>query len=450
MSREVNVADVIDHNPISGSQIRLFVLCALCLLMDGFDVQVMGFVAPALIEAWKIPGPALTPVLTAGNLGILVGALIFTMVADKIGRRPVLIWATLYFSVMMVITAQATTIEQLVVLRFITGLGLGSIIPNATALIGEFSPKHRRVTLMMAVSVSFTAGAGFGGFVSLALVPRFGWESVFYFGGLVPLLIAAAMYLWLPESLQFMVVRNRRPDEVRRVIAGIDPRLGAASDVRFVATEAQKGGVPAMHLFRDGRTPVTLLLWVVNFMNTLIVYSLSGWMPTIIRNVGYSQQEAVLVGAILQVGGTLGTLAFAGIIPRLGFIPVLAGSFAAGSLVIAAVGWSVPVLGALLFTVFFAGWCSIGAQPGLNAMSATFYPTYLRSTGIGWALGFARFGGVVGPIVGGELLRRQWAPDQLFLAAAVPPVIALIGILALSRYFGRPATVGTASPVKAV
>jgi AAHS family 4-hydroxybenzoate transporter-like MFS transporter len=448
MPRQVNVADVIDDAPISGSQVRLFALCALCLLMDGFDVQVMGFVAPALTEAWTIPSTALTPVFSAGNLGILVGALIFTMVADKLGRRPVIIGATLYFSVMMLITAQATSVEQLVVLRFITGLGLGSIIPNATALIGEFSPRRKRVTLMMAVSVSFTAGAGFGGFISLALIPRFGWESVFYFGGLVPLVIAAAMYFWLPESLQFMVGRGRSPEKVREVVSQIDPRAGGP-DVSYVASEEQKGGVPAIHLFADGRTPVTLLLWVVNFMNTLIVYSLSNWVPTVVRNAGYSATEGVLVGTILQVGGTLGTLAFAGIIPRIGFVPVLAASFAVGSLVIAGVGWSIPVLGALLVTVFFAGWCSIGAQPGLNAMSATFYPTYLRSTGIGWALGFARFGGVVGPLVGGELLRRQWAPDQLFLAAAVPPVIALIGILALSRYFGRSAVAAT-SPVKAV
>jgi MFS transporter, AAHS family, 4-hydroxybenzoate transporter len=246
-----------------------------------------------------------------------------------------------------------------------------------------------------------------------------------------------------------MVVRGRKPETVRQVIGQIDAAAGSA-DATYVATEAQKGGVPAIHLFADGRTPVTLLLWVVNFMNTLIVYSLSNWVPTVVRNAGYSATEGVLVGTILQVGGTLGTLAFAGIIPRIGFIPVLAASFAAGSLVIAAVGWSIPVLGALLVTVFCAGWCSIGAQPGLNAMSATFYPTYLRSTGIGWALGFARFGGVVGPLVGGELLRRQWAPDQLFLAAAIPPVIALIGILALSRFFGRPEAMTAGAAVKAV
>lgn len=443
--RAVNVTEVIDRSPIGGLQIRVFVLCALCLLMDGFDVQVMGFVAPAITEEWGLVPALLGPVFSSGNLGILVGALIFTMVADKIGRRPVIIGATLYFSVLMIITAHATTVQQLLVLRFITGLGLGSIIPNATALIGEFSPKHRRVTLMMAVSVAFTAGAGFGGFVSLALIPRFGWESVFYFGGIVPLFIAAAMYFWLPESLQFMVVRGRRSDEVRRWMRRIDP-AAAAPDVTYVAAEERKGGVPAMHLFREGRTPVTLLLWLVNFMNTLIIYSLANWVPTVVRGAGYSNSEAVLVGTILQVGGTIGTLVFAMMIPRLGFIPVLATSFALASLVIAAVGFSLPLLALLGATVFLAGWCSIGAQPGLNALSATFYPTYLRSTGIGWALGFARFGGVVGPLVGGALMARQWTADQLFLAAAAPPLVAWAGIMLLARVFRRQAAAAASQP----
>ena len=447
--RTVSVSDVIDHNPIGGLQVRLFVLCGLCLLMDGFDVQVMGFVAPAMTEDLGLARAALTPVFSAGNLGILVGALIFTMVADKIGRRPVLIGATIYFSVLMIVTAQATTVEQLVVLRFITGLGLGSIIPNATALIGEFSPKRRRVTLMMAVSVAFTAGAGFGGFVSLWLIPLFGWQGVFYFGGIVPLAIAAAMYFWLPESLQFMAVRGKRQSEVRRWVRRIDP-AAASEDAVYVASEEQKGGVPAIHLFRDGRTSVTLLLWVVNFMNTLIIYSLSNWVPTVIRDAGYTNSQALWVGTILQVGGTIGTLVFAWMIPTWGFVPVLAVSFALGSLALASIGVSVPVLALLMLTVFLAGWCSIGAQPGLNALSATFYPTYLRSTGIGWALGFARFGGVVGPLVGGELIRRQWGPDQLFMAAALPPIVALMGILALSQIFKRSASATAGRPATAV
>lgn len=443
--RTVDVAEVIDGSPIGAFQVRLFVLCALCLLMDGFDVQVMGFVAPALNEDWGLAPTVLTPVFSAGNLGILVGALIFTMVADKIGRRPVLIGATLYFSVLMLATPLATSVEQLIVLRFVTGLGLGSIIPNATALIGEFSPKRRRVTLMMAVSVAFTAGAGFGGFVSLALIPRFGWESVFYFGGLVPLAIAAAMYRWLPESLQFMAVRGGREDEIRRWVHRID-RASAAPGVTYVAAEEHRRGVPAVHLFREGRAPVTLLLWVVNFMNTLIVYSLSNWVPTVVRGAGYSNSEAVFVGTILQVGGTLGTLVFAGLIPRVGFVPVLATSFALASLVIGVIGFSLPVLALLTITVLLAGWCSIGAQPGLNALSATFYPTYLRSTGIGWALGFARFGGVVGPLVGGALMARQWAPDQLFLAAAAPPLVAFAGILLVARAFRRRQATRPAQP----
>jgi MFS transporter, AAHS family, 4-hydroxybenzoate transporter len=370
--------------------------------------------------------------------------LIFTMVADRIGRRPVLIGATVYFSLLMVATAQATSVEQLLALRFITGLGLGSIIPNATALIGEFSPTRRRITLMMAVSVAFTAGAGFGGLVSFQLIPRFGWRSVFYVGGLVPLIVAVAMFRWLPESLQFMAVRGKRPHEVRQWLRRIDPR-GVGDDVTYVATEEHRRGVPAIHLFRSGRTPVTLLLWVVNFMNTLIVYSLSNWVPTVVRNIGYTAREGVAVGTWLQVGGTIGTLVFAALIPRFGFIPVLAISFAVGSLVLASIGWSLPILALLTGTVFLAGWCSIGAQPGLNALSATFYPTYLRSTGIGWALGFARFGGVVGPLIGGALMARQWTAGELFLAAAAPPIVACAGIIWLSRFFGR-AAAAPASP----
>jgi AAHS family 4-hydroxybenzoate transporter-like MFS transporter len=191
---------------------------------------------------------------------------------------------------------------------------------------------------------------------------------------------------------------------------------------------------------------VTLLLWVVNFMNTLIVYSLSNWVPTVVREAGHTNSQGVWVGTILQTGGTIGTLLFAWMIPRLGFVPVLATSFALGSVVLALIGWSLPMLALLMLTVFVAGWCSIGAQPGLNALSATFYPTHLRSTGIGWALGFARFGGVVGPLVTGELMRRQWTPDQLFLVAGLPPIVACLGVLALSIILKRqpagvPATV---------
>ena len=427
----IDVTAIIDRSRIGAFQIRLFVLCALSLIMDGFDVQVIGFLAPEITREFKVAGPALAPVLAAGNLGVLVGALVFTMLADKIGRRPVLIGSTWFFAAMMIVTARASSIEELIVLRFITGLGLGSVIPSATALIGEYSPARSRVTLMMTITVGFTAGAAFGGLIAAWLIPLFGWRSVFYFGGIVPLVVAVGMYFWLPESLQMLVLRGQQ-DRARGLLRRIDPSVPAGGGELVLADE-RKPGVPARHLFLAGRAPGTLLLWLVNFMNILLIYSLAGWLPTLVRDAGHSTQTAVLVGTTLQVGGTLGTLAFARLIAGFSFIPVLAASFVVACLSIAVIGMSLPTVAVLTAVVFIAGWCTIGAQPGLNALSATFYPASLRSTGVGWGLGVGRLGAIAGPLIGGALLSRNWSGTDIFYAAAIPALLAVAGTIALGR-----------------
>ena len=448
-AERVNIADIVDNSPIGGLQVRLFILCALCLIMDGFDVQALGYVAPAITQDWGIDRSQLGIVFGFGNFGVLLGALIFTMVADKVGRRPVLVWSTIFFSVMTIVTAQAASLEQLLVLRFITGLGLGSIIPNATALIGEYSPKRSRVTLMMTISVGFTAGAALGGFIAGWLIPLYGWQSVFYFGGGVPLLIGIAMFFWLPESLQFLALRPHTRATLLTWLQRLDPRRPVSPDADYRVAEENRTGVPAIHLFREGRTVGTILLWIVNFMNILILYSLSAWIPTVVVGAGYTTQTAVLVGAVLQVGGTIGTFAFAWLIARRGFTPVLTTSFAVACVSIAAIGPSLVSVVALSVVVFVAGWCVIGAQPGVNAFAAMFYPTYLRSTGIGWALGFGRIGAIVGPVIGGELLARQWTDSQLFYAAALPAVASTTGMLLLHVAMKRRQTTGAAEGVLA-
>jgi AAHS family 4-hydroxybenzoate transporter-like MFS transporter len=429
-SERVNIADLVDNSPIGRLQVRLFALCALCLIMDGFDVQALGYVAPAITEDWQIDRSQLGLVFGFGNFGVLLGALVFTMVADKVGRRPVLVWSTLFFSAMTIATARATSVEELLVLRFITGIGLGSIIPNATALIGEYSPKRSRVTLMMTITVGFTAGAALGGFVASWLIPAFGWQSVFYFGGAVPLVIGIAMLVWLPESLQFLALRAKNRERLLEWLRRLNP-AAISPTAEYVVSEESRTGVPATHLFREGRTAGTLLLWLVNFMNILVLYSLASWIPTVVVGAGYTGQTAVLVGAVLQVGGTIGTFAFAWLISRHGFTRVLTTSFAVACVSIASIGPSLVSVGLLFVVVFAAGWCVIGAQPGVNALAATFYPTYMRSTGIGWGLGVGRIGAIVGPVIGGQLLARNWSDSELFYAAALPAVVSTLGMLLL-------------------
>ncbi|HLF11284.1 MAG TPA: aromatic acid/H+ symport family MFS transporter [Gammaproteobacteria bacterium] len=428
---KLNLSELLENSRIGPLQIRVFVLCMACLIMDGFDVQAMGYVAPAVLRDWGLPGSRLGPVFAAANFGVLIGALGFSMLADKIGRRPVLVWSTLFFSVMTLATAYAQNIEQLLWLRFISGIGMGCIIPNATALVGEFSPKQSRVTLMMCITVGFTAGAAIGGFVAAWLIPAFGWRSVFIFGGAVPLVIAIAMLWGLPESLQFLAVRKTRLDQLARWLKQLDPTIRIDAATQYVANETSRSGVPILHLFREGRAPFTILLWMVNFTNILVLYSLSNWLPTIVTSMGYDTQTAVLVGTLLQVGGTIGTFGLAWLIARKGFTPMLAVTFAVATVSIAFIGQPGITLTLLCVIVFIAGWCIVGGQPGVNAMSATFYPTYMRSTGVGAGLGVGRIGAIVGPYVGGVLLAHQWAPQQLFWAAAIPAFISTLIMLAL-------------------
>jgi AAHS family 4-hydroxybenzoate transporter-like MFS transporter len=443
----INIGDVLENSRIGSLHIRVFTLSMISLIMDGFDVQVMGYVGPAIVQDWKIDRSQLGPVFAAANFGVLLGALLLSMLADKIGRRPVLVGATLCFSAMTIITAYAQTIEQLLWLRFIGGIPMGCIIPNATALVGEFSPKGRKVTLMMCITVGFTGGAMLAGAVALWLIPTFGWPSMFIFGGVIPLAVGLLMAWGLPESLQFLAVQRRRLDQLARWLRELDPRLAIDSATRFITNEDARGGVPIVHLFHEGRGPTTILLWIVNFTNILILYSLSNWLPTIVTGMGYTLQTANLIATIMQAGGLIGTFGLAWAIARKGFLPTLALTFALATASIAFIGQPGLTLTVLGVFVFIAGWCIVGGQPAINALSASFYPTYLRSTGVGAGLGVGRTGAIIGPYLGGVLLAQQWTPQQLFWAAAFPALVSTAVILTMRLVMRMPAPSGSAAPV---
>src|SRR5579864_2695138 len=458
---QVNVAQLVVRSRVGAFQWGIFTLCSLCLIMDGFDVQAMGYVAPAIIREWQIPNYVLGPVFSAALLGVLIGSLLLSMLADKIGRRPVLIGATLYFSALTFLTAHASfTPEVLVIsitaiyinghpltvtiplpellgIRFLAGIGLGGIMPNAMALAGEYTPTRMRFSVMMLVANGFNIGAAIGGFIAAALIPAFGWRSVFYFGGLVPLALAIPMYFMLPESLQFLVLRGKHLDRVggwlKRIGAPVPP-----AGAQFVVHEENRKGVPMVHLFREGRALGTVLLWIINFMNLLNLYFLSSWLPTVVRDAGYSTRIAVLVGTTVQVGAVIGTFVNGWLIDRMGFRKVLTAGFGIACVSIATIGQpSLPLL-MLFVVVFIAGWCVPGGQGGVNALAATYYPTYLRSTGIGSGLGIGRIGAIVGPLVASELMRRHWAARELFLAAAIPALISAVVMYSLRWVMKQP------------
>jgi AAHS family 4-hydroxybenzoate transporter-like MFS transporter len=431
----VDIAQVIDDSKPGAFQISIFILCGICLIVDGFDVQAMGYVAPALIQGWKLQNAMMAPVFSAALAGVLIGSFVFSMLADRIGRRPVMIGATLFFGVVTLATAQADSVEELRWLRFIAGLGLGGIMPNAVALCGEFSSRSSRVLVMMLVGNGFTVGAALGGFVAAWLIPHYGWRSVFYLGGAIPLVIAFVMLAWLPESPQFLSLKGKAQARIAQTLRRLNPRLHSAraetEGAVYFVPEAAHGGASLPRLFQEGRATGTALLWTTSFMNLLNMYFLSSWLPTVMRDAGHPLETGVYVGTALQIGGVIGTILLGWLVKRFGFVSVLTTCFALASLSIALIGQPGLPLAPLFVVVFIAGAGVIGGQVGINALAGTFYPTTLRATGIGAELGAGRLGAIAGPLVGGQLMALQWNSREMFLAAAIPAVISALVMAAM-------------------
>jgi AAHS family 4-hydroxybenzoate transporter-like MFS transporter len=428
---QLDVARLVDDSRLGAFQIGIFVLCGLCLMMDGFDVQAMGYVAPEIIREWNVAPARMGQVLSAAPFGILIGSLLFSMLADRFGRRPVLIAVTLYFAILTLLTARAASPTQLLVIRVIAGIGLGGIMPNAVALCGEFSPKASRVTVMMVVANCFSAGAALGGFLAAWLIPRFGWRSVFYFGGAVPLVIGLVMMVALPESLQFLALRGANLGKLRAWLKRVAPGASLGPDTRLTAPQPPRKGVPLVQLFDDGRGWGTVALWVINFMNLLNLYFLANWLPAVARDSGYPPRTAVLVAATLQLAGTAGAFLLGWLVHKAGFVPVLATGFTLASVNIYLIGQPGHAVATMFLVVGLAGVGIVGGQAGVNALAATYYPTDLRSTGVGAGLGIGRTGAIAGPAVAGYLIGMQWSSDRLFLAAAVPALISAVVVLAM-------------------
>jgi AAHS family 4-hydroxybenzoate transporter-like MFS transporter len=431
----VDVAEFIDAQPVGGFQIKLLLTCAAVLFLDGFDTTAIGYVAPVLAREWGLGKGALGPVFSAGLFGLMIGALIFGPLADRIGRKKIIIFSTLTFGVGALVTALVQDVNALFAIRFLTGLGLGGAMPNAIALTSEFSPRRRRATMVMVMFVGFSIGAALGGLLAAALIPQFGWRSVFIAGGVAPLIMVPILALKLPESVRFLASNDRADARVAQLLGFISPKPGFAPATRFVVDEPELAGIPVKHLFKGGRTLATLLLWIVFFMSLLDIYFLSNWLPTVLNDLGASVSEAAIIGSMLQVGGVVGTFALGSVIDRFSFralaLVYFVAVFAVGA--IGQLGHSVIFV---TMAIFAAGFCIVGGQIAANALAAGFYPTTVRATGVGWALGIGRVGSIVGPLVGGVLLTMKWSAGEVFMVAAGAALCAALAAFSLSRLAG--------------
>jgi MFS transporter, AAHS family, 4-hydroxybenzoate transporter len=431
----VDVAAFIDAQPVGAFQLKLLLICATVLFLDGFDTTAIGYVAPALAKEWNLGKGALGPVFSAGLFGLMIGALLFGPLADRIGRKKIIIFSTLAFGIGTLITSLVNDVNTLLAIRFLTGLGLGGAMPNTIALTSEFSPHRRRATMVMVMFVGFSIGAALGGLLAAALIPQFGWRSVFVVGGAAPLVLAPLLAWRLPESVRFLALTGRADARVAELLAFVNAKVAFSAGTRFVVDEPALKGIPVRHLFSGGRTLATLLLWVVFFMSLLDIYFLSNWLPTVLNDLGASISQAAIIGSMLQVGGVVGTFALGSIIDRFSFralaLVYFIAMFAVGA--IGQLGHSAVLV---TIAIFITGFCIVGGQIAANALAAGYYPTSVRATGVGWALGVGRAGSIVGPLVGGVLLSLKWSAAEVFVAAATAALCAALAAFSLGRLAG--------------
>ena len=381
-------------------------LCSACLFVEGYDGQFMGYVVPGIAADWHIAPGALGPAVGAALFGLMLGAFFIAPLADLIGRKRVVLGSVLVFGVLTVATAAVTSLPPLVLLRFLTGLGLGGAMPNTIALTAEFSPAAKRATAVTVNFAAFSLGAAVGGLITAKLMPVYGWGSVFLFCGGLALLLVPLLLVGLPESY--------RPASIE--------------------------GLPVRELFRDGRTFVTALFWFVFFMNLMELYFLTSWLPTTLNAQGIRVESAVIATSLLQFGGIAGAFGLGALADRYGPQLVLGIAFATAAvcvLVLGVAGSSLPIT---LVAASLCGIGTIGAQNCNNGVVAKYYPTPVRATGVGWALAVGRVGSIVGGLAGGALLKAGIDIRTLFMIAAIPPVCAALAYLAMGR---QPALAGT-------
>lgn len=417
----VTASDLVNANPLSRLQYLVIGFCFAIVSVDGFDTAVIGFLAPKIAAEWQLQPQGLAALFGAALFGSIAGSVIFGPICDYIGRTRTLVVATLMFGILTVAAGLSQNLTQLIALRFLAGIGLGGVLPCAIALTSEYAPVTRRSALVNAMFCGFTLGAATSGLIAAWLIPVFGWRMVFLAGGLVPVTLAIVSHFILPESLSFLTAKGGREDEIRAVLAKITP--GGVPLDWLPQSEVVSTGTPATELFAARPLSGTLLLWLTAFCGLMSIYLLNSWMPLLLTQQGYSISQASVIGAMFQVGGTLGAIFLGILMDRKKPNRVIAVASLLAGFFLFAIGWFAgqPVL--LAGALFCAGVCIPGAQVGSSAYAATWYPTRVRATGISWMSGMGRVGSLIGSVGGGVLVSMGLGIGGILGLLAIPMTV---------------------------
>lgn len=430
---QFNVEAFIDRTRIGATQWVALFVCVLVCFIDGFDIFMLGKIAPAIAKGFDQPTAAMTPVFVAQQIGLAVGAFTIAPLADRFGRRTMLIFACLTFGLVTLASVYAHSLEQLAIMRGIAGVFMAAGLPMAMALISEITPKRRRSTLVAVALAGFSTGSAASGAVAAWLIDAYGWQSGFWIGGAVPLLCVPLLLFFVPESLKFRAERNPADARIAGTIRRLDPTVTLQGDELFVLDvgQAQARKAKLLDVFSDGRARTTVILWAACTLSMTNTALLGAWLPSFfLQMAGIPIQEFAIVAMIGYLGGIAGTLCVGWLMDRTAPALLLSVYYLMVAIALASLAW-VPFHSAM-FIVVAVIWSffQTGGQGGLNTLITHVYPPRMRSTALGWAGGAGRIGGIVAPIAGGFALAQQFSLQlTLALAAILPLLVALLMLL---------------------
>ena len=435
-ARQIDVVNVVDGSSVGKLILMVVALCAGVSFLDGFDILAISYVAPVIGAAWKLPREAFGPIFAAHYIGAAAGSVFFGWYADRYGRRMGVIIPTAIFGVFALLTVYAYDFKSLFILRVLIGIGLGGALSNAIAMVAEYSPQRTRATLVSLMYAAFPLGGVIGGPISALLIAKYGWHAVFILGGVLPILLTIGLLLWLNESIRFMVLSRAPTAQIAGILRRISPSFTPeASDTYVLPQSRGVSSKPTREIFGREFVRATVLLCIAAFVAQLVIVYVVTWMPLVLASIGMPVTSAILASVAFSVGGIFGAIGLARIIDKDKSYRGLVITFFLSALSIAGIGFLAANWYGLLAITFVTGLLTVGANIVLSAYSATVYPTAIRSTGVGWVVGWGRVGAIAGALFGTALVAAGLKIETAYVIAAVP---AVIGGIAIALVRARP------------
>ena len=412
---------------MTGAEIVAVATCIFINMLDGFDVLVIAFAGPAIAKAWGLAPGELGLLFSSGLAGMMLGSLFLAPLADRIGRRPVILVSLALVSTGMLASAASTGLYMLAATRVMSGLGIGAMLAGLTATVAEYTPERSRALAVSLLQTAYPVGAILGGMISAILIARFGWQSVFVLGGLLPAMMIPVVMLFLPESIAYLSTRTG-PDRLARVNAS-RRRLGRAAlaELPSAGVSPAAGSVRALLAPEHRRNTVLVTFTYVMVMMTL--YFALNWTPKVVVDAGLSEAAGIRASVLVNIGGVLGASAFGVLAIRYREVRTLRVYMLLCIAGLLLFGLTDLATAALWGAAFIMGCFLHGITIGLYTLLPRLYPPEIRSTGAGWAIGIGRLGAIVGPALAGYLFGSGFSPTVVYALFALPILLAFAAVL---------------------